>query len=73
VAVNFNLLVEETVVLWENPRHAASHRQILLHKLFNVVSSTPRHEQDSIHTFSGKFSNNCQIKIFDHCYHKFSL
>jgi hypothetical protein len=38
------LLAEETVLPGENLRFAASHRQILSHK---IVSSTPRHEQDS--------------------------
>jgi len=38
------LLMEETKVSRENHRPAASHRQILLHK---VVSSTPRHLPDS--------------------------
>jgi hypothetical protein len=37
------LLVEETRVPGENYRPAASQRQTLLH---NVLSSTPRHEQD---------------------------
>jgi hypothetical protein len=36
------LLVEETGVLGENHRSAASHGQTLSH---NVVSSTPRHER----------------------------
>ena len=38
------LLVEDTRVPGENHRSAASHQQTLSH---NVVSSTPRHEQDS--------------------------
>ena len=38
------LLVEETRVLGENHRPAASNWQILSH---DVVSSTPRHERDS--------------------------
>ena len=38
------LLVEETGVPRENQRPVASHLQTLSH---NVVSSTPRHEQDS--------------------------
>ena len=38
------LLLEETKVPGENHRLAATHRQSLLH---NVVSSTPRHMQDS--------------------------
>jgi hypothetical protein len=38
------LLVEDTRLLGENHRPAASHRQTLSH---NVVSSTPHHEQDS--------------------------
>ena len=38
------LLVDETGVPGENHRSVASHWQILSH---NVVSSTPRHEQDS--------------------------
>ena len=37
------LLMEDTRVPGENHRSAASHRQTLSH---NVVSSTPRHEQD---------------------------
>ena len=39
------LLVEETRVPGENHGYVASHWQTLSH---NVVSSTPRHEQDSI-------------------------
>ena len=38
------LLVEETEVPGENHPHVASHWRTLSH---NVVSSTPRHEQDS--------------------------
>jgi len=38
------LLVEETGIHGENHRPVVSHRQTLLH---NVVSRTPRHEQDS--------------------------
>jgi len=38
------LSVEETGVPGENHRPAVSHDQTLSH---NVVSSTPRHEQDS--------------------------
>jgi len=38
------LLVEETGVPGENNRPVASHQQTLSN---NVVSSTPRHEQDS--------------------------
>ena len=38
------LLVEETRVLEENRRYAASHWQTLSH---NVVSGTPRHERNS--------------------------
>jgi len=42
------LLVEETGVLRENHRPAASHWQTLSH---NVVSCTPCHERDSNLTF----------------------
>ena len=38
------LLVDETGILGENHRPAASHWQTLSH---NAVSSTPRHERDS--------------------------
>jgi len=38
------ILVEETRVSEENHRPASSHQQTLPH---NVVSSTPRHKQDS--------------------------
>jgi len=38
------LLVEEAKVPGENHRPAASHWQTLSH---NIVSSTPRHEQDA--------------------------
>jgi hypothetical protein len=38
------LMVEETGVPGENYRPATSHRQTLS---YNVVSSTPRHDQDS--------------------------
>ena len=38
------VLGEETGVPRENPQLVTSHRRTLLH---NVVSSTPRHEQDS--------------------------
>jgi hypothetical protein len=38
------LLVDETGVLWENHQPVASRGQTLSHK---VLSSTPRHEQDS--------------------------
>ena len=44
------LLVEETGASGENHRPAASHWQTLSH---NVVLSTPRHERDSNHNFSG--------------------
>jgi len=44
-----SLLVDETGVAGENHRSAASH-WMLPH---NVVSSTPRHERDSNHNFSG--------------------
>ena len=44
------LLVEENGVPGENYRSAESHWQIWSH---NVVSSKPRHEQDSNSQFSG--------------------
>ena len=44
ISWRWDLLVEETGVFGENHRSVASHWQTLSH---NVVSSTPRHEQDS--------------------------
>jgi hypothetical protein len=51
-----------------------SHARFVIYKIILIVGPIDRLTYARKYFIFGKFSNNCQIKIFDHCSHcKFSL